>query len=164
MPLKLARIIRRSKELCMRRGSKNRVVTLQIHRSFIHFLICFLSISSQDIMTWPAKEKHSSPRGVSQFITYIFCHKKHSMLCKTINRSSCPVRLTPEVTSEWVQVYNTVYAFIYMSAYVVPFSQHTIQSSNIYLLLDLNQWISLDLNAVIYKQAKTRVFLQEKKK
>lgn len=33
---------------------------------------------------------------------------------------------------------------------MVPFSPHTLQSSNIYLLLDK----SLDLNAVTYKQAK----------
>ena len=46
-----------------------------------------------------------------------------------------------------------------MSVYVVPSSQHTLQSSNIYLLLDK----SLDLNTVTYKQAKRRVFLQEKK-
>lgn len=33
----------------MRWGSKDRAVTLQIHRSFIHFLISLLSISSPDI-------------------------------------------------------------------------------------------------------------------
>jgi len=45
-----------------------------------------------------------------------------------------------------------------MSVYMMPFSQHTLQSSNIYLLLDK----SLDLNAVTHKEAKRRVFLQEK--
>ena len=141
LPFKLARFIRRSKELHMRWGRKDRVVTFQFLRSFVIFSSVFCP-SAHRTLPWPAKEQHSSPRGVSPFITCVFCHKRHSMLCKIINSTSCPDKLRPEVTPEWAQVYCTIqFLYIYVCQFTWCLFHNTLYRAVISIYCWINHWI-----------------------
>lgn len=62
------------------------------------------------------------------FITKVFCHKRLNILHQTINSSSHPTRLSPEIIPECVQVYMHAYNLhIYVSLHGVFSTTHFTQ-------------------------------------